>query len=247
MLIVANWKAYVEDFSKAKKLFELSKKIVKPSTCRVVLAPPTPFLGALALKNISEVSFAAQDISTSQGGANTGENTAEMFASVGTTYAIVGHSERRAQGDTNEIIALKIVRALASNMTPILCVGEKERDRDGRYISFVREEITTALIGLTNKERARIIIAYEPLWAIGKSVESAILPNDLAEMVLYIRKVLAELLLRKDSAQSLVLYGGSVEPGNILGLANSTGVDGFLVGHSSVDESSFKTIVQQLS
>src|SRR5438105_2252046 len=133
MLIVANWKAYVEDVAKAKKLFTVSKKLLRASDCRIVLAPPAPFLGALAFGNKTKVAFAAQDISLTLGGAATGEATAPMFAAAGATYAIIGHSERRALGESNAVVAEKLARSLAHDLTPILCVGEHERDSEGRY------------------------------------------------------------------------------------------------------------------
>ncbi len=247
MFIIANWKAYVEDFEKAKKLVATSKKLARSRTGTLIVAPPAPFLGKLAAGNISNVAFAAQDISASTGGAATGEATAAMYAASGATYTIVGHSERRAAGDTNDTVALKITRSLAHNLTPILCVGEHERDREGRYLAFIREEITTAFAALTAKERLRIIIAYEPLWAIGKTAEHAITPNDLAEMVLYIRKILAELLPGKNAMHAAVLYGGSVEPDNIRALAAHSGINGVLIGHASVDAATFTALVQQLS
>ncbi|MFA6969226.1 MAG: triose-phosphate isomerase [Candidatus Paceibacterota bacterium] len=194
MLIVANWKAYVEDLAKAKSLFAISKRLARKARSALVLAPPAPLLGALALGNKSRVAFAAQDVSLTTGGALTGEVTAAAYRAAGATYTIVGHSERRAAGDTDTIVAEKLARACAHNLTPILCVGERERDSEGRYLSFVREEITAAFAPLTAKERAKVIVAYEPLWAIGKTAAGAIGPNDLAEMVLYIRKVLAELV-----------------------------------------------------
>lgn len=246
MLIVSNWKAYVEELEKAKKLFMLGKRLAKKTKNTIVLAPPAPFLGALALRNKSKVVFAAQDLSVTTGGAKTGEATARTYAAAGAAYAIVGHSERRALGDTDTIVAEKIVRALANDLIPILCVGEHERDGEGRYLGLVREEITAALASLSPKERSRVIIAYEPLWAIGKTAEDAIRPNDLAEMTLYIRKVLAELLPGKSSARSLVLYGGSVEPSGIRDLAVNSSVDGFLVGHASVEPETFALLVKQL-
>lgn len=246
MIIVANWKAYVEEYAKAKKLFEVSKKLSRDVECDIVLAPPAPFLGALALRNKSKVAFAAQDISTTTGGAQTGEITAQAYSSTGATYAIVGHSERRAAGETNAIIAEKLSHALAHGITPILCVGESKRDDEGQYLSEVREELTSVIESLTQKERSKIIVAYEPMWAIGKNAEAAIKPNDLSEMVLYIRKVLAELLPGKNSLHSFVLYGGSVEVGNVRDLAANSGVDGFLVGHESVDPRTFKLLVKQL-
>jgi triosephosphate isomerase len=174
MLIVANWKAYIEDIAKAKKLVAASKKLARTSACTIVLAPPAPFLAALAANNKSKVSFAAQDTSASLGGAATGEATASMYAAAGATYAIVGHSERRAQGDTIEIVTEKLLRSLAHDLTPILCVGERERDSEGKYLNTIREEITASLLRLSPKERMRIIVAYETLWAIGKIASDAI-------------------------------------------------------------------------
>lgn len=247
MLIIANWKAYVADLEKAKKLFSVSKRLVLAERSTIVLAPPAPLLGALAARTTSKVAFAAQDVSLTTGGAATGEVTAAAYAAAGATYAIVGHSERRAQGDTNPIITEKLARIFANNLTPILCIGEHERDNEGRYLNFVREELTSALATLSLKERAKVIIAYEPLWAIGKTAAFAIHPNDLAEMVLYIRKVLAELLPGKSSSRALVLYGGSVEPDGVHDLATHSGVNGFLVGHASVDPHLFSLIVRQVS
>lgn len=247
MLIVANWKAYVEDIKKAKKLLAVSKRLARTTDVTIVLAPPSPLFSLLTTHNTSEVAFAAQDISATTGGAKTGEATAQAYAAVGATYAIIGHSERRALGDTEKIIAEKIAHALAHGLTPILCIGEHERDSEGHYLSLVREELTSAIGSLLPKERAKVIIAYEPLWAIGKTATEAIGSADLAEMVLYIRKVLAELLPGKSSRQSLVLYGGSVEAANIRDLTVSSNIDGFLVGHASTDPTAFSLLVKQLA
>lgn len=247
MFIVANWKAYVEDLDRAKRLFAISKKVGRASGCDIVLAPPAPFLGALAVKNVSGVAFAAQDVSSTSGGALTGEVTAATYRAAGATYALIGHSERRAAGDTDVVVAKKLTHALAHDLAPILCVGERERDSDGRYLGYVREEIAIALATLTPKECASVMVAYEPLWAIGKTANHAIGPNDLAEMVLYIRKVLAEFLPGKSSGRTCVLYGGAVEPENIRDLASASQVDGFLIGHASVDDHTFTELLRQLS
>lgn len=247
MLIVANWKAYVEDMEKAKKLFTLSKRLARATGFDFVLAPSAPFLGALAVGNKSAVAFSAQDISATTGGAKTGEATAGAYAAAGATYAIIGHSERRAMGDTDAVVAEKLARAFAHGLTPILCVGERERDNEGRYLAYLREELTTALAPLTLKERTKLVIAYEPIWAIGKTALDAATPNDLAEMTLYIRKVLSEFLPGKAPFRSLILYGGSVEPENIRALAEGSGVNGFLIGRASVAPDTFATLVKQLA
>jgi triosephosphate isomerase len=246
MLIVANWKAYIDDFAKAKKLFALSKRLAHAGM-KIVLAPPAPLLGALAVGNKSKVAFATQDVSRAPSGALTGEVTAGAYAAAGATYAIIGHSERRAAGDTDVVVAEKLAQALTHGLTPILCIGEHERDGEGKYLAVVREELTLALTPLTQKERAEVIVAYEPLWAIGKTAAAAISPSDLAEMALYIRKVLSELMPGKNSARSLVLYGGSVESDNVHTLTEHSGIDGFLIGHASVEPDSFSLLVKQLA
>lgn len=247
MLIVANWKAYVEDLARAKKLVARAKRLAHARGVEIVLAPSAPYLGAFAVSNRSKVAFAAQDVSDSSGGAITGDVTAAAYAALGATYAIIGHSERRARGETDEVVARKLAHALARGLAPILCVGEGVRDSEGQYLSFVREQLTRALIPLPAKERGMVIVAYEPVWAIGRTAAEAIDPTDLGEMVSYIRKVLAELLPGKSAARSLVLYGGSVEPGNVRDLAGATRVDGFLVGHASVEPDTFAALVRQLS
>lgn len=247
MLIVANWKAYIEDLTKAKNLVSVSKRLVRGSEVTIVLAPPATFLSTLALGNTSPVLFASQDVSATTGGATTGEITAQSCVAAGATYTIIGHSERRAMGDTDSIVAEKIAHALAHGLLPILCVGENERDSEGRYLSVVRGQLTSALLGLTPKECKKVIVAYEPVWAIGKTAALAIEPNDLSEMVLYIRKVLSELLPGKSSTQTLVLYGGSVEPGNARGLAGASRINGFLIGRASVDPNTFSELFHELS
>jgi triosephosphate isomerase len=237
MIIAANWKAYVEDLERAKKLFAVAKRLAKTPETTIVIAPPAPLLGALAGKTKGGVHFAAQDVSATVGGAKTGEVTAQTYAASGATYAIVGHSERRAAGDTDVIVAEKLAHALAHDLTPILCIGESER---------VREQVTRALTPLSPRDRAKVIIAYEPIWAIGKSADQAIGPNDLAEMVLYIHKVVAELLPGKNSNRSLILYGGAVDVVNIRSLAASSSVSGFLIGRASVDPITFADLAKQL-
>jgi len=246
MLIVANWKAYVEDRAKAKRLASVAKTLARATGVRIVLAPPAPYLGMIAGR-VSRVAYAAQDISRTTQGAATGEATAAAFASAGATYALIGHSERRAAGDTDAIVGEKLVRALAHGLTPILCVGERERDSEGRYLASVREQIAAALSPLSPKERGVVIVAYEPLWAIGKASIEAIHPADLAEMTLYIRKVLAELLPGKSASRALVLYGGSVDPLNARALVAGSSVDGLLVGRASTDPRTFALLVKQLA
>jgi len=247
MLIVANWKAYVETKEKAKKLYAVSGTLAAKAKHELVLCVPYPYLGLFAGGKKSKVRLGAQDVSTSTGGAATGEVTAGMLSRIGASYVIVGHSERRAAGETDAEIAQKLQRALAEKLTPILCVGERVRDADAAYLAVVRTQLSAALGNLSQKERLAVVIAYEPVWAIGKSAAQAITPVDLTEMILYIRKVLNEFLPGKGAQNVPILYGGSTEPANARALASGTGIDGFLVGHASAEPASWIGIIKALA
>ena len=247
MLIVANWKAYVETTEKAKRLYATGKRLALSKKNEMVLAPSMAYLGYLSIGNRSKVKFSAQDVSVSEGGAATGELTAPMVRAVGAAYTIVGHSERRAQGETDEIVSQKVKRALAAGLTPIVCIGERERDPEAHYLQHLRTQLKVVFDTLSAKERLQVVIAYEPIWAIGKSADQAITPRDLQEMILYLRKVLGEYVPAKAVSTLRILYGGSVEPGNIRALADATGIDGFLIGRATTETASFGALVKAIS
>jgi triosephosphate isomerase len=244
MMIVSNWKAYVEDPAKAKALVAAGKR-ASAKGIEVVLAPPAPLIGMFA--GTRSIALAAQDLSDSTGGAATGETTAALLAGMGVTHVILGHSERRAMGETDALIASKVRHALAHGLIPIVCVGERERDADAGYLAFLRSQIASIFEPLSPKERGRIILAYEPIWAIGKSAAESIASRDLHEMVLYIQKVLGEFFPGKTAQDIPILYGGSVEPANIRELAAGGQVQGFLVGHASVEPATYAALAKALS
>ena len=246
MLIVSNWKAYVERADKAKALLAAAKRASGKGGHEIVLAPPAPYLALIAAGS-TKVRFAAQDVSLATAGAHTGEVTAAAAAGAGASYAIIGHSERRAAGETDAEVLEKVRHAIANKLTPIVCVGERERDIDAKYLSFIREQVSAVFASLTPKERLQIVIAYEPIWAIGKSAAEAITTTDLAELILYIRKVLGDHIPGKGNQKVRIIYGGSVEPGNIRMLAAGSGVDGFLIGHASVDVPTYSALVKAVS
>lgn len=246
MLIVGNWKAYVETVARAKALVAGAKRLAVTGKHDIVVAPPAPYLGVV-ISGKSKIGFAAQDLSITTGGAETGEVTAGALAGLGVGYAIVGHSERRARGETDIIVAEKVRHALANRITPILCIGELERDQNAQYLKRIREEIRVVFAPLSPRERLSIVIAYEPIWAIGRSAADAITAADLHEMVLYIRKVLGDYLPNRGPSKVRILYGGSVDPSNIRALAAGSGVDGFLVGRASTDVSTFAALVKAIS
>jgi triosephosphate isomerase len=249
MIIVSNWKAYVEGPAKAKALVAAAKRAAAKQGIEVVIAPPAPLLGMFAGKTSKKdaVAFAAQDVSNTTGGAASGETTAALLEGMGVTHAIIGHSERRAMGESDELIASKVQHALAHGLTPIVCIGERMRDEDAAYLTVLKSQIASVYGPLSPKERMRIILAYEPVWAIGKSAAESIAPTDLHEMVLYLRKVLAESFPGRSAQNVAILYGGSVEPGNIRDLAAGGQVQGFLIGHASVEVKSFNALAKALS
>jgi triosephosphate isomerase (TIM) len=248
MLVVANWKSYVEQREEAKKLLALAKRLAgKARRAKIVLAPSFAHLGLLASGNRSKVKFASQDISSTSVGPATGEVSGATLRNIGAEYVIVGHSERRTMGESDALIAEKVKRAIANGLIPILCIGEKERDADARYLMDLKKQLRAVYEPLSARDRLRIIVAYEPVWAIGKHAGDALAASDLREMVLYIRKALSEYLPGKSAKVAPVIYGGSVEPTNIRGLAGGSGVDGFLVGHASVDPGLFAALVKALS
>lgn len=247
MLIVANWKAYVDSAARAKALVANAKRLAARSRHTFVLAPSAPHLGLFPKGGKRNFQFAAQDVSEKSGGAATGEVPASLLRELGVGYVIIGHSERRALGETDAVIALKAKQAFAAGLVPILCISERVRDADAQYLKELRDELVTVLDALSPKERTKIVIAYEPIWAIGKSARDAITPADLKEMILYIRKVLGQHMPVRVATKIRVIYGGSVEPANIRELSKEGGVDGFLIGHASVDVKTFSALVKELS
>ncbi|MBP7741142.1 MAG: triosephosphate isomerase [Candidatus Pacebacteria bacterium] len=246
MLIISNWKAYVESKEKAKTLFLTAQKLAKGSIHDLVLTVPAPYIGMLA-NGKSLVALGAQDISGTLGGATTGEVTAGVLSDLGATYVLIGHSERRAMGETDALLLEKTQHALAHGLTPVLCVGERERDEDAKYLKIIRAEIADIFGPLTQKERMEMVIAYEPIWAIGKTAAEAITKDDLREMIAYIRKVLGDYLPGKAASRTKILYGGSAEAANAPILADDTGIDGFLVGHASADVANYTALIKALS
>ncbi|MBU2103770.1 triose-phosphate isomerase [Patescibacteria group bacterium] len=245
MLIIGNWKAYIESATKAKALVASAKRLSVKSTHELVHAPAYPYIGMFS--GVKGIILAAQDVSETTGGAQTGEVAAGQLADLGVTYVLAGHSERRAQGESNAVILEKVRHIFAHGMIPVLCIGERERDTDALYLKEVRQQISSVVEALSSKERLQLVIAYEPVWAIGKTEADAITAGDLAEMVLYIRKILSDFIPGRANAKVRVLYGGSVDAGNIRMLASGTGVEGFLVGRASTDVTTFSGLVKALA
>ncbi len=237
-LVIANWKMNPETILEAKTIFNNSRKNTQNlRNADLVICPPDVFLLTLSkLQRPKNIFFGAQDIFYANKGAFTGETSASQVLDSGAKFVIIGHSERRALGESDEVVARKLQAAFDSGLTPILCIGERERDKEGRHLEFVRNQIKLALSPLRKKNLIGLIFAYEPVWAIGKSSREAMSPTDIHETVLFIKKTVGELAGR-DVAQTIrVLYGGSVESENAKSIMEHGNVDGFLVGHASISD-----------
>lgn len=247
MLLVANWKMNPRTLAEAKELFRELKKIAKHGN--FVVAPPAAYLGdLLRIKGTSKIGFAAQDCSGEALGAHTGDISASMLRSLGASYVIVGHSERRAKGETDVMVRAKVGQAIKAGLVAILCVGERERDTTGKYFTAVETQVRESLKGIPSSKLAQLVIAYEPVWAISTSTENArpATPEDAHEMIIFIRKILTDLYGRQKAQDVKILYGGSVDQKNIEALVVGAGAQGFLVGGASLRPRDFGVIVTSL-
>ena len=247
-LVVGNWKMYIESLPKAK---ELAGKVTRTASrlkrTEVVVCPPDAFAGSLAPSiTRGSVRLGAQDVSMETEAARTGETSVHMLKSIGATYVIVGHSERRSMGESNATVAAKTARALKVGLTPILCVGERERDLRGEFLAFLEHQIRESLSGVTKGKAPQVVIAYEPVWAIGKRSDDAVTPHVLHETALFIKKILVSLYGRNIGTSMKILYGGSVEAPNAAALVVDGAVEGLLVGHASTDAGEFSAILQSV-
>ena len=242
-VIAGNWKMNNTP-SQALKLIEELKPLVKNADCDVVVCVPyVDLLVVIAACKDSNIKVGAQNLHFEPKGAYTGEISADMLKEIGAEYVVIGHSERREYfGETDETVNKKVHAALNAGITPILCCGESLSQReDGVTGEWVRSQIKIALKGITAAQVQKIIIAYEPIWAIGTGKTAT---SDQADEVCgIIRQVIAE-LYDADTAESVTIqYGGSMNAGNCAELLDKYHVDGGLIGGASLKAPDFSTIV----
>jgi triosephosphate isomerase (TIM) len=244
-IIAGNWKMFktnleVEEF--IGQFITLAKGITH---CEIVLCPPFTALSYLAQELAgTNISLGAQNMHQEEQGAYTGEISPLMLKAVGCKYVILGHSERREYfQETDEIINRKVKSALTHGLLPILCVGESivQRD-DGTTKEIIRGQVSGGLHGLTPAEVEKIILAYEPVWAIGTGKTAS--SQDAEEVISYIRGLLGELFGQKTADLVRIQYGGSVKPSNASELMEMPNIDGALVGGASLDPKSFAELLK---
>ena len=231
-LVIGNWKMLPFSMEEAKsQIGRISKIMAKLKHTTVVVAPSFVHIAPLSVKK-SKIIWGAQNVFGKREGSATGEVSVRMLKDLGVEFVIVGHSERRALGETNEVVATKTATILAEGLKPVLCVGEKERDLNGNYLYELQTQLLESVAQVKRGDMLDLVIAYEPVWAIGATT-----PLDSHEIhmsVIYIRKILSEHFSRDLANAVKILYGGTVTADNAATIIKDGGVDGLLVGRESL-------------
>ncbi len=243
--IVGNWKMNTELRESAQLAGEIVKEIQASDARHVVVAPPFTSLSAVAdVLRDSPLELAAQNASAYEAGSYTGEVSAAMLRTLGVSYVILGHSERRSLfHEGNEEINKKVLQALSHGLHVILCIGETGEERDaGKLRDVIDAQLIGGLASVSSEHMAKLMIAYEPVWAIGtgKSASSA----DANEVHAMIRKRIIDMYGEGIAEKIVILYGGSAKPENAADLMKEEHVDGLLVGGASLSSDSFLRIIK---
>ncbi len=241
--IAGNWKMF-KTSKEAQTFVKEFKEIYEKSDVKVALCAPYTQLAALKEALIgTDIKLGAQNMHFEESGAFTGEISADMLVELGVDYCIIGHSERRQYfNETNLSVNLKLHKAFAHGIIPILCIGEVLAQRDaGEEFAVVRSQLELALVDLSPELAAGLVVAYEPVWAIGTGRTAT--PEQADDMIGYIRKVIEEKYGDDISEQVVILYGGSVKPDNASELMNMVEIDGALVGGASLKPVDFLEII----
>jgi len=244
-LIAGNWKMYKTPDEAAETAQQLVRGIGSVTDVDIMIAPTFIALAAVyaAIKN-SPIALGAQNLFWQDEGAYTGEISAPMLKSAGCRYCIIGHSERRQYfAETDETVNKKIKAAIKAGLQPIFCVGETEKEREsGQTLSILDKQIKKGLEGLVLEQLGLLIIAYEPVWAIGTGKTAT--DDQAQEVHQFIRSLVKNNFGQALSDSVRILYGGSVKPDNIANLMTMPDIDGALVGGASLNAESFRKIIE---
>lgn len=246
-LIVANWKMNPTDGKTALSLFKkiqvTAHKYAKST--ETVVCPPAVYLQSLQ-STVTDRScvLGAQDCFYESAGSYTGQISPEMIFNARARYVIVGHSEKRELGETNEMVNKKIQKILQYPLSVIICVGEKKRSDNGMHFKEIKKQVMECLKNVPVKFYDRIIIAYEPIWAIGAGAKRAATAQECFEMITVIKRSIAELTNNQTMGQKIqVIYGASTSSENAAEFLTDGGADGLLVGRASLDPKEFSKII----
>lgn len=242
--IVANWKMNPQSMAEAEEILSYTDEVLSENKIKdrsLIICPPFVFLEdverIMKTSNLAKYAeLGSQDIALADSGAWTGEVSGPMLKRLGVAYVIIGHSERRWKiGESDEIVNKKLKTALKNELTPIVCIGEKERDAN--FKDFIRKQIAATLVELSGDEIGKCLIAYEPVWAISSNPNARPdRPEETLEAVAVIKETLGP--------ETRVLYGGSVNSNNISDFLNLPEISGVLVGSASVKKEEFVEILK---
>lgn len=248
-IIIANWKMNPTSAKEAERILNgVKKTAAKLKKTQTVICPPFIYFNNIRkiIGKTANLFLGAQNSFWEIEGAFTGEVSAEMIKNSGCDYVILGHSERRALGETDEMVSKKALTCLKTGLKTVVCVGEKVRDEQGDYLVFLRDEIRASLNKVQKRFLRNLIIAYEPIWAIGKKDTEAMLPANIHETAIYIKKILSEIYGQESALAAPILYGGSVGGKNAGEIIKDGGVNGLLVGHQSLKPENFNEILRSV-
>ncbi|MCP4672006.1 MAG: triose-phosphate isomerase [Desulfobacula sp.] len=244
-LIAGNWKMYKTGPQAVETALDLEKLCLDVTGVEVMIAPTYLSLPLVATTlRDSNIKVGVQNLYFEEQGAFTGEISAQMTKAAGAEYAIIGHSERRQYfGETDLTVSKKIKAAIQSNLNPVLCIGETEAQRDAqKTFSILDKQVSNGLKGLSSDELENLVLAYEPVWAIGTGKTAS--ADQVDEVHQYLRSLLEKLFSKNFSSKTRILYGGSVNPDNVKKLMGIRDVDGALVGGASLDAEKFINIIK---
>lgn len=245
-IVAGNWKMN-NDYQEGMTLFSEVVNMVKAevdTTTEVIVACPYIHLHSFGQMANGRIHLAAQNCHQEEKGAYTGEVSVKMIESVGADYVILGHSERRQYfGENNPLLARKVVVALKQGLTPIFCIGETKEERESnRHFEIVKEQLREGLFHLVKSEFNRVVIAYEPVWAIGTGLTAT--PEQAQEMHAFIRNEIAAVYNQDAAEETSLLYGGSCNPKNAPELFAQPDIDGGLIGGASLKARDFTEIAK---
>lgn len=246
-LVIANWKMNPETEKEAKNLFDLIRSGIKDiKNVEVVICPPFVWLPILVGSSALTFGFGSQDCFWEESGAFTGEISPQMLKNLGCQYVILGHSERRIySGETDEMVAKKIKAALESGLEPILCIGETAKQKkQNKTKDVLEQQLKESLNHLITQSFDRLIIAYEPIWAIGTGNPCKI--KDAKEVLLFLREFLNKILGPEISKNIRIIYGGSINSQNAKDFVKKANFQGLLVGGASLNAQEFIKIVKNI-
>ena len=238
-IIAGNWKMYKNRDEALEFIYQVSDKLPSLEDVETAICAPAVYLRDLIKRQGDNLRIGAQNVHYLDEGAYTGEVSARMLKNIGVTYVVVGHSERRAYfNETDETVNLKTRKAVEEGLTPIVCVGEELEVREnGTTNDVVGSQVKIAYQNISAEDALKTVVAYEPVWAIGTGKTAT--KEQANETIIEIRKVLAGLYSEEVANQIRILYGGSVNPGNVADLLSTSDIDGALVGGAALKPDSF--------